>query len=177
ITVKDDIFIPYRMADTDNFESLSQWEVIRYVIETEQPIHIEELCRRVAYLYGNQKATSKVRKGVDQAFRYYLAEQIERKNDFICLKDFHIEHVRIPMQKDDYIRPISIISSEELQLALISITKHSFGISPEDLFFNTSRKLGYSRMGTNVLEAIRDAYQELLLKNLIEEVDGKVHLL
>lgn len=36
-------------------------ERIKTIVKIEQPIHFEELCRRMAPLYGRQKATSVVR--------------------------------------------------------------------------------------------------------------------
>lgn len=53
----------------------------------EQPIHFEELCRRMAPVYGRQKATSIVRDNVRYIFRNHLQEKIiEDKDGFIRIK-------------------------------------------------------------------------------------------
>lgn len=169
-------FIPYQQADITDYSHLSVHEVIRQVIEIEQPIHLEELYRRVAPLYGNLKATSKVRNEVNSEFRDYLAETIDRKGDFITLKDFDQLQVRVPNENDGYVRPISYISNDELGKAMRVIARKSYGIIPNDLIVATARELGYKRTGENIVSALRSVYDKMLNHGLIKEIDGKVNV-
>ena len=76
-------FIEYKQANIYDFQSyLRISEIIQKVIEIEQPIHFEELCRRVAPLFGNQKATSKIRDNVRSIFRFDLREVINASVSF-----------------------------------------------------------------------------------------------
>lgn len=169
-------FVEYQQADIyDYYADLSAGEIIKKVIEIEQPIHFEELCRRVAPLYGNQKATSKIRNEVQMAFKYQLSDAIKQEKDFITLCDFDNLQVRIPSSTDDYIRPISNISDDELALAMTTIVEHSFGIAPEDLFVETARVFGFRRTGENIVSALRRVYNEMIGNNCITEIDGKVN--
>ena len=147
------------------------------IISQEQPIHFEELCRRMAPIYGRQKVTSVVRDEVRYIFRYYLKGKIiEDKNQFVRIKDFVDIKVRIPNPDDDYLRPINYICDEELVLAMKTIAKHSFGITPDDLFIVTAREFGFKRTGDNIIYSLRKVYQHMLKSGEVLEVDGKVQV-
>ena len=168
-------FIEYQQANIyDYYSELSTENIIKKVIEIEQPIHFEELCRRVAPLYGNQKATSKIRNEVRTAFRYYLSDTIKQEKDFVTLTDFDNLQVRIPSHTDGYIRPIVNISDDELALAMATIVNHSFGITPEDLFMETTHVFGFKRMGESIVLSLRRVYNDMLANGQFKEIDGKV---
>ena len=152
-------------------------EIVYDVIAIEQPIHFEELCRRVAPLWERQKVTSVVRGEVRRIFDWYLKKFIsEDKYEFVRLKDFTDVKVRIPNENDDYLRPIGYICDEELRLAMKTIAQHSFGITPDDLFIVTAREFGYKRTGKDIVNALRSAYDNMLKLNEATEIDGKVHI-
>ena len=167
-------FVPYEQADISNFSYLDTHEIIKKVIEIEQPIHFEELCRRVAPLFGNQKATSKVREGVEYQFRFYLANDVVRKDEFISLVGCEDFNVRVPNESNDYLRPINFISEEEIGRAMIVIAKKSYGISPENLFVATARNFGFNRTGANIITTLRTVYDDLFNRGIVKLVDEKV---
>lgn len=72
-------FIPYQQVNLSDYSHLRDYQVIKQVIEIEQPIHFEELCRRVAPLFGNLKATSKVRVGVEYQFRWFSLPRLSNE--------------------------------------------------------------------------------------------------
>lgn len=168
-------FVPYQCVDVSYYDFLNEYGIISKVIEIEQPIHFEELCRRVAPVFGNQKVTSKIREGVESVFRWHLAETIDRKGDFITMKDFDQLQVRVPNEDDGYVRPIAYISDEELGKAMRRIAKRSYGITPDDLFIATAREFGFKRTGENIVSALRTAYEKMLNIGRVKEIDGKVN--
>lgn len=153
-------------------------EVILEIVSKEQPIHFDDLCRRVAPLYGRQKATSVVQGEVGY---FLLLCQMEGKiaedwDNFVKEKDFNNIKVRIPNPDDDYLRPITHICDEELALAMKTIAQHSFGITPGDLFIVTAREFGVKRVGDNIISLLRRVYQHMLKSREVTEVDGKVQV-
>ena len=110
----------YRRANPFGEEGAAEvYETILNVISIEQPIHFEELCRRVAPLFGRQKVTSVVRNDVSFIFKHYLKGKISiNKKEFVRITGFDDIRVRIPNPEDDYIRPIAYICDEELALAM-----------------------------------------------------------
>ncbi len=175
-------FIPYELADISDFDittTESYTSAIKYIIEKEQPIHFEELCKRAAPLYGREKVTSVVREEVWFEVNNSLegiVNKIWSENDFIMMKDFNDLKVRIPIGENPYQRPISHISDDELMTAVICIIQHSFGITPESLLITTARELGYKRSGSNVTKSLECVYSKMKESNIIKEIDGKVHV-
>ncbi len=166
----------YPLSIIDENGNLKEgYDIAWDIISLEQPIHFEELCRRIAPAYGRQKATSVVRKSVRDIFRSQLNGMItEDKNEFVRIKDFTDIKVRIPNPDDDYLRPITYICDEELALAMKTIAQHSFGITPDDLFIVTAREFGFKRTGENIINSLRNVYKQMLNSNEIIEIDGKV---
>ncbi len=57
------------------------------VVKQRYPIHYDLLCKELAPLLGNEKATVKVKREVDNGLSE-LGKQIVRKGDFLFLSDF-----------------------------------------------------------------------------------------
>lgn len=167
---------PLNIIDEDG-STREGYDIAWDIISLEQPIHFEELCRRIAPACGRQKATSVVRDEVKHIFRYHLKGMItEDKNEFVRIKDFADVKVRVPNPDDDYLRPITYICDEELALAMKTIAQHSFGITPDDLFIVTAREFGFKRTGENIIYSLRKVYQQMLKNGEVTEVDGKVNI-
>jgi len=168
-------FAIYEEADIKNVDRISDdnsyvSNVIKYVVSIEQPIHFECLCKRIASLFGNQKATSKVRDYANFVMNRNLKDVIVRKDDFLCLCSLDSINVRIP-KPNDLIRPINYISTEELAEAMICITNQSFGIKTDDLLIATARAFGFNRAGGNINLAMQTAYLLLQETGRITEID------
>jgi very-short-patch-repair endonuclease len=136
--------------------------VIKYVVEKENPIHFELLCKRIAGLFGNQKVTVKVRNSADFVIKNYLAGDIERKGDFCWIKDTEDITVRIPPSEDVGVRPIHQISVEEVAEAMFQIASKSIGIETNELYVVTARIFGFNRMGDKISKAMQKACQLLV---------------
>lgn len=151
-------------------------DAILEVITLEQPIHFEELCRRVAPLYGRQKATSVVRDEVNHILRYGLRRLIIKEDDFVRLATLECPKVRVPNPDDYYLRTIEYICPTELALAMKTIASHSFGITPDNLVVQTAREFGYKRTSENITDTLKKVYDRMLKNKEVEEIDGKVHV-
>lgn len=149
--------------------------MVKRIIQNEQPIHFEDLCKRIAPLYGNQKATSRITGYVENDLRG-LRKEVVRKGDFITLSGFDNLQVRVPQEGDSYVRPIEYISDDELELAILSIARNSFGLTAKDLRTETTRELGFKHTGQKISTSLDRVYGVLLRNGKISEIDGKVTL-
>jgi very-short-patch-repair endonuclease len=147
--------------------------VLSHVIKNEYPIHIELLCKRVASLFGNQKATSKVRNYVDYVLNGKLKDEIVLKNDFCWPTNAMRAEVRIP-DDEGRNRPISYISTDELSEAMYKIADKSFGIKQDDLFVTTARLYGFNRTGGNITQALQLALDKLNEDQRVNIINDKV---
>jgi len=168
-------FVEYELCTPEKYLYMMPQDALKKIIGIEQPIHFEELCRRMAPLYGRQKATSVVRSEISSLLTS-LNDFIEVKNDFIRFKDFEKFAVRIPKVDSEYLRPINYICDEELLLAMTTIVRKSFGITPDDLFVVTAREFGYKRTGENITSTLHRVYQSALASKKLKEIDGKISL-
>lgn len=150
-------------------------DVIGYVVQQECPIHYELLCKRVAPLFGNKKATVKVKKAVDDILERDLKNIVMRRGEFCWHKNINEINVRIPSPQGD-VRTISYISKEELAKAMSTIVDNSFGITPNDLYVVTARTFGFNRTTGNIIQSMEQACSYLLKTGKAREVDGKIVL-
>ncbi|HEY5525533.1 MAG TPA: DUF3320 domain-containing protein, partial [Clostridium sp.] len=147
--------------------------VINYVVEQEGPIHYELLCKRVAPLFGNQKATVKVKNSVEYILNNNLEDRVIKKGDFCWNKNIKKIEVKIPLLNGNG-RAINYISREELAEAMFVIVGKSFGITKSDLYVITARAFGFNRTGGNITQAMENSYLYLLESGRAKEVDGKI---
>ena len=169
-------FDEYKSVEWREFWNGDVKETIKNVIENQQPIHFEALCRILAPIWGNQKATNVIRNEVKYYFRNYLYNDVHLEDDFVSLNGFNDLKVRVPNTSND-IRPIEYICDSELALALTTIAQHSFGISPENLITETARAFGFKRTGGNISFNLRRVYEKLTLEGKIKEIEGKVNVI
>lgn len=175
----------YEVADIENVNidedddgEMYSRDVIHYILETEQPIHFELLCKRIAPIWNNQKATSRIRANVEYVLRNEMKRDILYKNYFISLSTMESVKVRVPNpDSNDSVRPIQYIAVEEVAKAMAIIAKHSYGIKSEDLMVATAREFGFNRSGANITLAMQNAYKLLFKKAKIKELDDKVVVL
>ncbi|PXV57132.1 AAA domain-containing protein [Dysgonomonas alginatilytica] len=177
-------FSMYEEANIDDVERVyDDWlyasNVVKHILQIEQPIHFENLCKRIAPLWGNQKATSKIRELVNYTINRHLKNQITNCEDFISLTSVKSITVRIPNSEyGDNIRPVQYIATEELAEAMVVIAQRSYGIRSEDLKIATAREFGFSRKGSNITQAMEKAYYHLHTTGRIQEIDdSKVKVL
>lgn len=162
----------YKITRTSN-DNQYLANVINYVVQEECPIHYELLCKRVATLFGNQKATVKVRNSVEYVMKKNLNDVVIKKGDFCWHKNVNEIKVKIPPLHGDG-RAINYISTEELAEAMFVIAGKSFGITKSDLYVVTARTFGFNRTGENITQSMERACLYLLEKNRIKEIDGKI---
>jgi|GEM_PF-246447 len=147
--------------------------VINYVVEKECPIHYELLCKRVAILFGNQKATVKVRNFVEYVLNENLKDMIIKNGDFCWHKNVNEITVKMPSLNGDA-RAINYISTEELAEAMFVIAGKSFGIKKGDLYVATARTFGFNRTGVKINQSMENSCLYLLESGKIKEIDGKI---
>ncbi|WP_407311770.1 DUF4011 domain-containing protein [Desulfosporosinus sp. SB140] len=148
-------------------------KVIDHVIKNEYPIHFELLCKRIAFLFGNQKATVKVRNSAEFIINNKLSPFVDRRGDFCWVKGTNKIPVRITKQNDTG-RKINYISTEELAEAMFQIANKCFGIVRDDLYVATARTFGFNRTGGNITQAMQKACEYLIETGRVKNSDGKI---
>lgn len=172
---------PYGFEKTElpNFSSLPRnrygylelTDCIMEVVNTEYPVHYELLCQRLAPLFGNEKATVKIRREADIGLSR-LGNKIVRKGDFIFPNDYETIPIRMPNS-----RKIQHICTEELSEAMFRILQTCVGTTREALCSETKRVYGFNRVGQNISSAMSNAVDALISTSRIEEIEGKLKII
>lgn len=143
-------------------------DCIKAVVENEYPAHYDFLCKSLASLFGNEKATVKVRNQVDYKIKE-LESVVIRKGDFL----FPTKYNKISARCNNT-RPINYISVDELAEVLLCVAKICVGATFDSLCTESARAYGYNRMGDKISFAMQNAYKQLLDSDKIREIEGKV---
>ncbi|MBQ3054180.1 MAG: DUF3320 domain-containing protein [Clostridia bacterium] len=151
-------------------------DVINYVLEIEQPIHIDLLYQRLAGLFGREKATSYVREQVDYVLNRTLRNSVKIEDGFASRTDMSEIKVRVSKIITDEARKVEHISLPEIGKAMMIIAEYALGINESDLKVETARIFGFERMGPKVTKAMNDAFVKLLKSGKIKLIDEKVHI-
>lgn len=145
-------------------------DCIRRVVENEYPIHFDQICQKLAYLYGNEKVTVKIRREVNWGLERMKGE-IVRKEDFLFPYSYTTIPVRMPNN-----RQIQYISKDELAAAMMLILKQCIGTTRQALIDETARAYGFMRTGPKIAAAMDSAYEVLISSGKVEEMEGKIKL-
>lgn len=146
---------------------------IMWVLNHEQPIHKELLYKRLAAVFGREKATEPVRKAVNAAIDHYLRMKIIERDSFLYLKETEIQ-ARVPATEAD-IRVIDYICIEEIQDAMKKIVEFALGLSEADLFSETARTFKFARTGAKIREAFTKAFEDLMASGQLYRSSGKIY--
>ena len=146
---------------------------IMWVMEREQPIHKEELYRRLAAVLGSGKITAAVKKTVDDCINRRLSDRIIIRGDFLYLKGAPVV-ARAP-EKNGEPRPIDHIAPEEIQDAMMKILRFACSLTAKDLISETARQLGYARTGPRINSILEENVGAMLASGKLRESDEKLY--
>lgn len=158
-------------AGADNITNVASR--IMWVMQHEQPIHKELLYKRLAPIFGREKATEPVRSTIDLAIKSRLQLKVEEKNDFLYYRNT-IVRARVPVSDDD-IRVIDYICDEEIKDAMIQIVEFALGLNQADLFAEVARTFKFARTGPKIKQSFARAFDDLINEEKLYVVDGKIY--
>ncbi|OLR59008.1 hypothetical protein BHF70_04840 [Anaerostipes sp. 494a] len=174
----EDMENPYGLAEEKevSFNQLSQrngylsgTDCVMEIVNTLYPVHYDLICQQMAPLYGNVKATVKVKREVDYCLRQ-LGRKVINKGDFYYPEGY----TKIVPRKNT--RKINHVSIDELAEAMYIVLTKSVGLTKEQLCVECARAYNYQRMTPNITAAVNSAFDMLLVQNRVEIIEGKVNV-
>ena len=148
---------------------VAQW--IAAVVQTESPVHFEEMARRISDANGISKIGSRVRASIENATSFAVsASMIKRKGDFLWTVEDAIVSVRDRSVLPSGSRKLIFIAPEEIHVALIKIVEESIAIQPDNAVPLIAKVFGYARvtedMKSHLLKVIEEAVKkEVVIKD------------
>jgi hypothetical protein len=150
--------IPYQHADFYEPSSrYRQTELARQILQTEAPVHIDYLVRRLAEAYGLQRVGTRVdaaaREAIAAASRTY---SYALRGQFVWGRaQQEVDVVRRPVDGDPRTRrEIEAIPWPEIDLAFRRLLESRSGADDEALLVSAARILGFERTGERVREVL-----------------------
>ena len=135
------------------------------------------LYRRLAVIFGRQKATAPVVRTIDDCIARRLGNELILDGDFWYLRKQDRSKIvaRVPYSENDK-RALDQICPEEIQDAMKAILKLAYGLTLEDLIAETARQFGFQRTGPKMKTILESNYEALFLAETIKKSDGKIYL-
>jgi hypothetical protein len=177
--------VPYQLAilgqvasDSDQLHVPEQLQTVRFlalrVLNTEAPIHIDELSRRVAGAFGGARVTDRLRRRMLEAVRGL--DTFHVVDEFVWARDAVRENwrvVRAPRSGEEE-REIDVIPLEEIAAAARWVLQQNLSMGTTDLYRETARTFGIQRLGQKVEDRVRAGVRHLALRGDCEEQDERV---
>ena len=132
-------------------------EVVKGVVEAEGPIHREELSRRIAHLWGLQRAGSRIHAAAAEAAR--IAEQsgeIVSSGDFLDSPGRDVQVRDRTEVNSKTLLKAEMLPPSEIREALRQFIAAHVGCTPDEAVVGATRLFGFRRAGQD-LKAIMEA--------------------
>lgn len=134
---------------------LRHW--LKKIVEIEQPIHLEEIARRLTLCCGKQRTGSQISEVTKRAL---LAAK--RAGELVAEGEFWVTGTgvgaiardRSNLESNDPVRKPSMIAPSEYETAAYHALRQNLALSAEELLTETARLLGFARVGPDVRAAI-----------------------
>jgi very-short-patch-repair endonuclease len=144
--------------------------LIGQIVEQEGPVHVEQVLRTVAELYGT-RVSARVRDAVDRALSAGGAHSLfTRAGDFLQTETQNGAAVRwrgdsAAVTDADQIPP------QEFEAAIALVLAKEFGLGPDSLVQSTIRLMGFRRASPKLRQAVEAALARMMESNKVA-VDG-----
>lgn len=174
--------VPYEEADLQPLRGFDEphlvpayrlAELVHAIVQIEQPIHEDEVARRVAKVWGLQKAGSRIRAAVGSAVdaakrsgKVVGKDFLQTGQDKRVLVRDRSEVETATLRKPEYLPPA------EIDLAICESVHRNVAAAAEDIAREVSRAFGFKSMSSQLKTVICDRINELVdLGELLENGD------
>lgn len=141
------------------------------LIKIAYPINLDTIYYECKYLYRKEKVTKVVRENIQFELRV-LYNKIVKINDYYYPKDF--TEVNAYYSSGRHINDISEIEQE---VALRNVLRKATGNSVKDVIDETSKVMGFTRLGKNIVTALTRALEALKASGNVEIRNDRVYLI
>lgn len=149
---------------------MSDAELIRKIIATEQPVSFMYLCRRVCALRETGRVTPTVQRMVDD--NLYPFYQDKSCAFWLTEADCrNYTHYRLASGRD-----VADIPQAELTVAICEALREQVALSANNIIRIAAKKFGFTRRGSNVEAAFKRAIETLSKEGKIEQIGEKIRL-
>jgi len=145
------------------------------VVKVEQPVHVDEVIRRIRSLWGLKRTGTKIRRTLKRAITKAVRDgKVYQKKDFLWLTDKCKTNVRC--RCDDPPPDISLICNEEIVEAIKLVIRRQFATRRDDLIKQSARLLGIRSVSDITHKRIDGVIKSLLMRRMLKTHNGMIDL-
>jgi very-short-patch-repair endonuclease len=192
VTESSTLFPPYELASLRHFRSRGDLrdesphiiaDLASWVVQCEEPVHIDFVVERVRRHYDLQRAGIHVRtaveSGIELAIRFRRVERLPRLDGKRGVTEFlgsPGKGAPRPRSADasGVVRPIDRVSDQELAAGVLQVVRGLIGAPRDDVVVATARAFGYARTGGIVDSRLGLVIGELLRSGALVERLGSL---
>ena len=155
-------------------KKLSDFKLVQAILEVEQPMSFMQLCRRVGAFREAPRVTPTIQNSVMEIVEKNMFLVPDRKSYTVWLNEEASQGYSNYRPASG--RDVTDIPMAEIKNVVLEAVTEQFSINTDSLSLIAAKKLGFTRRGTNVEEALSIATQELCNEGKIEITDGNIHI-
>ena len=130
-------------------------ELVERIVAAEGPLHVEELVVRVRGAWGLQRAGQRIQTAVEKAVAVAKNKgRIERKGDFLQAPGALVVPRDRSKVASPSLRRLEMLPPDEVDAAVVSVLRESFGATQDELVQTCSRNFGYAATSTQLRSTI-----------------------
>ncbi len=140
-----------------------QCRLITEIVNTEGPIHMDLLAKRLAGAWNVAKVGRRIRSAIEEGVQGCSHQgKVLTIGDYVWPKDLEQVMVRVPVDGfPETIRNIEHIPEEEIYGAMLLILEQCVGMQPDALVVETARLFGFSKTGEKIRSRLVDCFDKL----------------
>lgn len=153
-------------------------DAVAKIVEIEGPIHLSELGRRLATVWGKDRAGSRIQDATAAAAKHLVQQQqLDIDEDFVVIRGTTSfgprsrRHVTSTM-----LRKAETLSHVEVRAALVEAVRNHVGIEVEELMRVVSRVFGFDRLGHDLKGSFEAQVRWLLANEVLRLRDAKLFM-
>lgn len=150
-------------------------EAVIRVVMAEEPVHLDDVVRRIRTLWGLRRAGQRIVNAVARAATYAADRgAIRIRRDFLWLTTPMT--LRVRRRQGDAPVKVELICDVEIAEAMRLVLKHQFATSPDDLIIQTARLFGFQAVHNTTVMKLRGVLDELIgVGEFEQKSNGMVH--
>lgn len=148
------------------FAELAGW--IAEVVNTESPVHFDEMAKRITDAAGITKVGSRIRYTLTQALNQAQDEHLVTvKQDFIWSPAMEKAIVRDRSKLPAAYRKLSLIAPEEIGEAIVQVVSGAISITEQEAIPLIAKLLGFSRVTDEMRQQLSEAIGKAIQAGII----------
>ncbi len=182
ISTEAKVEVPTQRRDYNEYTTTKEMAVamneetlIKLIVEKEQPITLNYLCRRLCTLRETGKVTAAVQRKVLEVAMQQFHVVANQRTSYDIWQNAEMAN-SWQWYRPALNREITDIPTVELRHVLLETIAEQLAIPLEQLTLIAAKKLGFTRRGNNIDLALNEVISQLLGDNIIETHDFRLRL-